>query len=293
MTTPQRSRPNRKRKKSETTFAHTIDRAAFVDTIVLSINAGARLRWQALSNVKHHPILHERGNYSRAAEGIWDVTGNPITVVYGKVARMPRLPQFLVKVRSESMPVTGAQVAKLVQDLFPRGADVRVSSVELTFDLKGTSYADICRTIEHRASRSRKMGDEDTGGHTLYVGSSRSLWSARIYEKKKGVLRVEFVFRRGYLSARRISSPNDLVLLRKLNLRRLFSLRQFSATRLAKVTKNWDSSLREIIGNWKNDGRPIQRLRQWLSVNRVQIGNVLEVSGAQRKLERMLKLLIW
>jgi len=119
MTTPRRSRPNRKRKKSETTFAHTIDRAAFIDTIVLSINASASPRWQALFNVKHHPILHERGNYSRAAEGIWDVTGNPITVVFGKVARMPPLPQFLVTVRSESVPVTGAQVTKLVEALFP------------------------------------------------------------------------------------------------------------------------------------------------------------------------------
>jgi len=165
--------------------------------------------------------------------------------------------------------------------------------VELTFDLKKPSYAEICRTIEYRASRSRKLGGGTKRGHTMYVGSSRSLWYARIYEKKKGVLRVEFVFRRGYLSARGISSPNDLVLLRNVNLRRLLSLRQFSATRLAKVTKNWQSGLGEIIGNWNNDGRPIQLLRQWLSANRVQIGNVLRVSGTQRKIESMLKLLIW
>lgn len=71
--------------------------------------------------------------------GCWKVTGNPVTTLYGKVNRFSPVPPCRLTVRSESLPVTGAQVNRLVASVFP-AARVRISSVELTVDVSSFSF---------------------------------------------------------------------------------------------------------------------------------------------------------
>lgn len=280
------------RRRKGTVFPHLVSQAAFVDTIVLSIYGEGRPRTADLVNPKSRAILVGKSKYARQLEATWNLTGNPIEIKYGKVSRYPAVPPIQMRVRSESIPLTGAQVTKLVKSVFPHAREVRISSVELTFDCAGMSFSRICETVEHRAQERRRKGSR-RGWRTLYVGSPRSFWFAKIYEKAKGILRFEFTFNRSYLTAKGMIRPNDLVALRNIRLRSLLSVREFSRARLAAATQEWNATMREVLWDWTPKQRGLQKLREILAMNGLQISKVLRGSKEQRQLEAMLRLLVW
>ena len=107
-------------------------------------------------------------------------------------------------------------------------SQIRVSQVELTFDVTGTTIDYVRQHLIHRAqSDARVLSDGER--ITIYVGSPRSAWQVRIYEKTITVLRLEFILRRSFLSRHGINKPEDLLLLRKLKVWDLLSIRRFSA----------------------------------------------------------------
>ncbi len=280
----------RNRKKEGKVFPHLVDKAAFVDTIRLSVDSDRKPRLDEIVDHENEGILSKNSNYSRMVTGSWKVTGNPVTILYGKANRFSPVPPVCLTVRSESMPVTGAQINKMVKSVFPTARGVRVSSVELTFDVSTFSFSEVCRSVVYRAIHTEELGDA-RGRRTFYIGSPRSPWFARIYEKREGVLRVEFKLQRGFLSAQGLGRPDDLVALGTLQLSKLISLRNASRTRIIAATEGWP----EVARDWslRSATRPLWLLHRVACANGLKVNQLLPESASQRLLESMQRLLVW
>jgi hypothetical protein len=279
------------RKKEGKVFPHLVDKAAFVDTIRLSVYSDQKPRVDGIADQKNVGILSLRSNYARRITGISTATGNEITILYGKVNRFSAVPPVSMTVRSESIPVTAAQINKMVESVFPGVRDVRVSSVELTFDVSTFSYAEACRSAVYRAIHTKEWGNA-RGRRTFYIGSPRSPWFARIYEKKERVLRVEFELRRGFLSAQEWNHPNDLIAMRTLRLSKLVSLRMFTRSGIMAATEGWP----ETAVEWclQSTMRPLWHVNRILcAASRTDANRLLPQSMHQRQLESMQRLLVW
>jgi hypothetical protein len=271
-------------------FSYLVDQAAFVDTISLSVDSDQKPRLNEITDQESVGILSRHSNYSRKVTGRWKVTENPVTILYGKVNRFSSVPPCRLTVRSESLPVTGAQVNKLAESIFTTASDVRVSRVELTFDVSNCSFSQVLQSAVYRAIHTEERTDR-RGRQTFYVGSPRSLWFACVYEKKEGVLRIEFRLRRGFLSAYGLNHPDDLVALRTLRLSKLISLREFSNSRIMAATQSWPSPARDWCQ--RSGTRPLWLLHRVVSSNGLDANRLLPKSTSQRQLESMLRQLVW
>lgn len=277
-------------KREGKVFSHLVDKAAFIDTIRLSVHSDQRPRLDEITDQQNKGILSSGSNYARMITGTWTATGNPITILYGKVNRFSAVPPVSLTVRSESVPVTGAQINKMVESMFPRVRDVRISSVELTFDVSTFSFSEVCRSVVYRAIHTSELSGA-RGRRTFYIGSPRSPWFARIYEKREGVLRVEFKLQRGFLSAQGLGRPDDLVALGTLQLSKLISLRKVSRTRIIAATEGWP----EVARDWclRSAIRPLWLLHRMACANGLDANRLLPESASQRQLESMQRLLVW
>jgi hypothetical protein len=171
---------------------------------------------------------------------------------------------------------------------------IRVSKVELTFDVTGATIVYVLWHIIHRAQNDiRVLSDGERT--TIYVGSPRSAWEVRIYEKtRSGVLRLEFILRRSFLSRHGINKPEDVLLLRKLKVWDLLSVRRFSASNAARVTETWDNEIgKELVRTWGEYRRPLRSLPRILKNHGVHPYEVLRRTRLQEKLEDMQKRLLW
>jgi hypothetical protein len=113
-----------------------------------------------------------------------------------------------------------------------QGFRVQVSKVEVTFDLSETSVEFFIRHVQTRA-RTRVLRD-DSGRRTFYVGRPSSQWQLRVYEKAEFLTSFEFIFRLEFLRKIGIRYPHELILLRRVNLSRLVSLREVDRSKLPK-----------------------------------------------------------
>jgi hypothetical protein len=290
---PTEGKERRNLKREGKVFPHLVDKAAFIDTIKLSVHSNRKPMLDEIIDWENCGILTSSGsNYARRIDGKWKSTGNPITILYGKVNRFKAVPPVSMIVRSESMPVTGAQIDKLVASVFPTATDVHVSLVELTFDVSSFSYPEAYRSVVYRAIHTKEFGDE-RNGRTFDIGSPRSLWFVSVYEKKvQDVLRVEFKLRRGFLSGRGVTRPHDLVALRTLQLSKLISFRNFSEPRIIAGTKGWS----ETAVDWclRSRARRLSHVNRILcATNRADVDRLLRKSASQRLLESMQRLLVW
>src|SRR5450755_4408598 len=103
----------RVKKNNPTTifFPHLMNAAAFVDTITLNVDGDLSKNYEKeLSSSKNIGILNPNALFSRCVFATWPVTGNPVTINYGKAKHFKTLPRLRIKLRSENVPLTGAQV---------------------------------------------------------------------------------------------------------------------------------------------------------------------------------------
>jgi hypothetical protein len=284
----------KKNKPTTNIFSHLLNAAAFVDTITLNVDGELSKTYEKeLSSSKNIGILNPNALFSRCVFATWPVTGNPITITYGKAKHFKTLPRLLIKLRSENVPLTGAQVQLLINRLTNSSPDVTVSSLELTFDVTGVELQWVRNNLLHRAKRIRILKDT-TGRQTIYVGSAKSSWQARIYQKTETILRLEFILRRPFLKDHNINRPEDIVLLRKLNIWRLLSLRRFSRSHAIQVTKHWANPVaKNILIDWARWNRSREGLVRMLRINRVDFKRILRKTRLQRTLEHMQHQLIW
>ena len=193
---------------------------------------------------------------------------------------------------SERIPVTGAQVRFFVERLTVE-SQIRASKVELTFDVTGATIDYVLWHIIHRAQTDLRVLSDGKRA-TIYAGSPRSAWEVCIYEKTSTVLRLEFILRRPFLSRHGINRPEDVLLLRKLNIWDLLSVRRFSASSAARVSRTWESATgRELVCTWGEYRRPLRSLPRFLRNYGVHPHQVLRRTRLQKKLEKMQKRLVW
>jgi hypothetical protein len=274
-------------------FRYLLNEAAFVDTIALSVWTEENTILDQLLDARNIGILSRNSFYARRLSGRAPLTGNPVDVLYGKVSRFPRVPPCRVVLRSEEVPLTGAQVNETMRLLFPNATRIQPVLVELTFDLKRVSVPKLQQQIVHRARQWQEL--QDVGRRkTLYIGSPASSWQLRIYDKTKRVVRLELILQQKFLSDLGIRQPDAIVRLRSLQLRQYFSLRRFSPSRIAAATKGWrDEYWQDMAREWESDGRPLQMLCRMLGGKGDTTGRLFPRSGLQRTVEKMQKNRVW
>jgi hypothetical protein len=108
-----------RRKRPGKVFPHLVDRAAFIDTIRLSVDTDDGPQRECLVEDEDYSTLRPGSTYAHKIEGKCGLTGNLVTVQYGKVKRFERVPSCSLKVRSESTPMTGSQINLLSRILEP------------------------------------------------------------------------------------------------------------------------------------------------------------------------------
>jgi hypothetical protein len=278
-------------------FAHLLDDSAFIDKIISSANGRlADSLDDELLNFQNRGIARPRaqrqGLYSRRVDGVWNMTDNPVMLLYGKTKQFENVPDNRFTMRSESVPVTAAQVLRFVKGMIPGSPEISVSSLELTFDLTSTSISHLWRSVIHRASTDQIMGY--SGSRTIYIGSPSSKWQARIYDKTNSVVRVEIVLRRPFLSEVGVKHPEDVLLLSRLKIWELLSVRRFSKSGAMNATKNWRERVyRDLIVQWPMRKQRLQDLVKFLRANGIDVAQVLPKAQLQNTLEKMQRRLVW
>ena len=279
---------------SEKVFPYLLSKAAFIDTILLSVWTEDKPILGKLLDENKKPILNGTSRYARLVKGRAPLTGNPVEIVYGKLSRFSNVPPCQVRMRSEEVPLTGAQVNETMRLLFPDATRIQPVMVELTFDLTKTSVGYLHRHMIHRSRQWNEWWDRARGRRTVYIGSPKSPWQIRIYDKTERVIRLELILRKGILPDNGILQPDNVLTLRSLELQRMFSLRKFSRPRVAAATMGWnDPYWQDVACNWERSGSPLQRLCRMLVGRGDKIGSLFPFARLQRTLENMQRNLIW
>ena len=278
---------------TEIVFPYLLNKAAFIDTILMSVWAKEKPVLYQLLDEKREGILKPGSSYARLVKGRAPLTGNPVEIVSGKISRFSNVPPCQVRMRSEEVPLTGAQVNESMRLLFPAASRIQPVLVELTFDLTKTSVGYLHRHMIHGARQWDEVVDR-WRRRTVYVGSPVSLWQIRIYDKTERVVRLELILRKRILPDNGILQPDNILTLRSLELKPMFSLRRFSRPRVVAATKSWnDQYWQDVACNWERNGSPLQPLCRMLVARGDKTGSLFPLSRLQGNLEKMQRNLIW
>jgi len=106
------------KRPSPRVFPWLVDKAAFVDKIVLSVNGKVKQDFDyELVDPESKGILHPGTIYSRRVSAVFGLTGNPLLIRYGKAKKFENVPEAQIVIQSEAVPVTAAQAFLLVKKL--------------------------------------------------------------------------------------------------------------------------------------------------------------------------------
>lgn len=283
------------KKPSQRVFSDLVDERSTIDKIAINVDGklNETFRENELVNVNPKSIYRPGGQYAGCIYADSRLTRNPVSIHHGRMVRFKNVPPLRFTMQSEHTPLTAAQIYLLTWRCTCEAPELTVSSLELTFDFTGTSIEKVRRQLIHRAHRVIILTDE-RGWQTIYVGSPRSAWQVRIYRKTSTVVRLEFILRRGFLSRHGINRPEDVLLLRRIKIWELLSIRRFSRSWADRVTRNWKNrTARGLVLDWFRDGRPRESLLRVLKWNRAQVHSVFRKTNLQRRLERMQRQLVW
>jgi hypothetical protein len=219
---------NIRRHKMLGVFSHLSNSAAFFDTVAVHVWGKRRsMALDYLSKKDNRPIGGSGRAYARCVQGRNRRTGNPMQLKYGVMLPYKNISPFVVIVWAGGLPVTWADVTLVVDAFLQQGWRARIALVEFTCDTQGIPLHvfswELCTTA--RAIREF----EGKYGTTLCVGSPNSSWRLKIY-RKDTVVRVEFTLRSRFLLKHGISRPQELSLLRKVNLWDHVSFRKVDQT---------------------------------------------------------------
>jgi hypothetical protein len=219
-------------------FPAALNQCAFIDTLKVSIWGRRRESpLCAVRGVEKKPIASRRGKYGWVERGIIEATGNRYELVYGPLRLRKILPPLELILRSDQVPITVESAEAAIDAVVEVGDRMIVSYVELTFDLTGRSVDWFEQSIFSSARRFVNLTNEE-GRRTHYVGGTTSPWELRVYEKTVEVTRFEFILRRRFLRQRRISSPEDLELLRYLDFGYCVTLQRPNPYAMEAIRKN-------------------------------------------------------
>jgi len=231
--------------------------------------------------------------YARSRHGENRLTGNPFELKYGKLHKWKHVAPFRLVVRSKGLPLSGAQVRLVLDSLFRKGYRCQISHVELTFDVSQYSFHSLRQNLFSHARSIVELKDL-LGWNTLYVGTTRSPWELRVYQKTAACVRVEFVLRPAYLRKHGFRSIEDLVGLRKLDFADLTQFLEFQEGRLIPILKRTRSFWGKELLLQSPHRWPLRVLISILRYRgRMNPEIFLRCSSAQHLLCRMLGNVVW
>jgi len=230
-------------------FPDLVNRAAFVDKLVLGIHGKLRKRMDpAFTDVSNRAIGGWGRPYARSIHGIYEVTGNPFEVKYGRNPRYPKLFNAKVIIRSEGKATSFDEANEIPRRLFWKGYRSIPQGVEFTFDVT-IPFRFFENHIRTRASV-RTLNDE-SNWRTLYAGAVEAPWMLRVYQKTRKIIRVEFVLRHSFLVKAGIK-----------DLESLKNLKNFPFSRLVRFPAICQRAFEDLIRG-KAKGKQLELLLDW------------------------------
>jgi hypothetical protein len=274
------------------TFLHCTDAAAFGDTIEINLGGDVQTDWtNAVLNVQSLPIGGEHSSYARERQGTLKASGNRVAVKHGRRKQFPNVPRLKLRLHSECNPVTGSQTVNAVKALTQNCDDVRVSWIEMTYDLTGETVYGVYQQVFSRACFGPRYFGR-IGLETFYRGTRKSSWSLRVYSKTPEVTRFEYIFRRSFLCRKGITEAHDLTRLRMINLRRIATCRVVDQYELGSLLARLRQPAVDFILRLATS-HPQLAERALRKEYRLDTTKAFPVSDLQLKLERMQQNFIW
>jgi hypothetical protein len=242
--------------------------SAFLDRVRISLSEKVQPQLCPLLTEQTNKACGGEGSrYGRCSEGFFNRTGNRYRLNYSKLTLLPNVPEALLWVDSERIPVTVAEACQVSRCL--TGKMPRFTYVELAWDFYG-SFDDFARQIVSRSTRKRLLlVDHKTGQRTLYLGSRRGERQVCLYDKAPGVVRLEIRLRLGGLKRLGINSPKQLVLLKDVDFSRLVSICELRVP--AVVREKWRRKLWEYFAERQSLDVLMREFAQYHRVPRKQL----------------------
>jgi hypothetical protein len=222
---------------------------------------------------------------------MWPKNGGRFRLGYGKATKFNAVPDAILTMYSDEMPVTGSQVDLLLAELFRGPKKTRVSLVEWTSDLQGVTVSQLIRTALHKARRTKFIEDL-RGRQTYYIGARQSLAQTKFYVKAPGVVRIEHTLR-GFLRRRGIRTPSEVFKLRLVDVGELIRLREISEARLERAIKSWSRTGKAMARDYLAFRHPLQQFVQLLQANSVRPDAALVPTETHIRLESMARRLVY
>ena len=274
-------------------FAHLVDERAFVDRIRIGLDGMRRKRPPAQITVgDSFAIGGPDRPYARALNGLCPRTGNPFQVRYGANPGFPNLHGQILDLRSGELPLTLQDCKEVAGSLLRAGYRSQITYLELTCDLSGTSVAHLRDHFVARATYFRELRDS-LGFMTVYIGSPKSPWQLKIYDKLNAIVRVEFALRPHSLRGLCVEEPDDVSELRSFDSAQFVRFCNLtSRPSKQSVAHIWKPWVKDLLVSWS----PNRSLQTWARLMRgwkVDAAPYLANSEVQRRLRGMHRRFLW
>ncbi len=274
-------------------FPFLFNTGSFVDRIVTCINTEEQPVTERFLNAVNSAGLSKNSFHSRYLSAVWPKNNNRFRLAYGKATKFAAVPDAILTMYADTMPLTAAQVALLVAELFRGPKRTRVSLVEWTSDLQGVTVSQLIRTALHKARRTKFIEDL-RGRKTYYIGARTSDAQVKFYDKVPGsVVRIEHTLRRGFLRRHGIRMPSEVFKLKLLEVDELISLREISASRLERAIKSWTPDAQALARDYLKFRHPLPQFVQFLRANGIRPEAVLVPSEIHDRVQEMIRRLYW
>ena len=212
---------------------------AFLDRVDLSLTAPPRPRpWPLMIEKENKPSFGPKSFHGRYCSGIFTPTGNPFQLRYSKMTHLPRVPQAVLRMDSERSQLTGADLCLAARSLTGEPEEAAVARAEVTCDLY-QNYDELDKHLVSRNTRRRKRWVNPTNGlRSHYFGGWKSERYVIFYEKPPelapGVVRLEIRLKSRALRRLKITHPDELVLLRRVDFTDLVSISKLRLSTLVE-----------------------------------------------------------
>jgi hypothetical protein len=274
-------------------FPYLFNRASFFHRFVICLDTEEQPVIEHFPNAVNRPGLSKNSFYSRYLRAVWEKNNNRFQLAYGRASRFAAVPDAILTMYSDEMPVTAAQADLLMAELFPGPKRTRVSEAEWTNDLEKVTVSQLIRQALPRARRTKFIEDLREC-KTFYIGGRTSDAQVKFYDKVPGsVVRIEHTLRRGFFRRHGIRTPSEVFNLRLLDINELISLREISELRLERAIKSWSPSAKAMARDYLAFRRPLPQFVQFLRANGILPEAVLVPSEVHLRLESMARRLVY
>ena len=215
---------------------------AFLDRVDLSLTEPPRPRpWPLMIEKENKPSFGKKSFYGRYCSGIFAPTRNPFQLRYSKMTHLPRVPHAVLRLDSERSPLTTAELFLAARSLTGNPEALTVGRVEVTWDFV-ENYDELDKHLVSRRTRHRERWVNSIDGRrSHYFGGRKSERYLILYEKPPelapGVVRLEIRLGSRALRRLKITHPDELMLLRRVDFTDLVSISKLRLSTL--VEEKW------------------------------------------------------